>query len=99
MDKLIVAGHSFGGATAIKAGWEDDRVKCVLTLDPWLLPIQKTIDSPTYKGLDKDLKVLIINSEGFTAFNTEKHLEALDTLAKGVEQHESISILHSGHAH
>jgi cephalosporin-C deacetylase-like acetyl esterase len=39
MDKLIVSGHSFGGATAIKTGWEDNRVKCVLTMDPWLLPI------------------------------------------------------------
>ena len=30
-DKLIVVGHSFGGATALKTGWVDKRVKCVLT--------------------------------------------------------------------
>lgn len=45
MDKLIVAGHSFGGATAIKTGWEDNRVKCVLTMDPWLLPLKKTLEN------------------------------------------------------
>ena len=97
MDKLIVAGHSFGGATAIKTAWEDKRVKCVLTMDPWLLPIKKTIESQTYKGFDKDVKVLIINSEGFIAVDHEKHLKGLEKLAKGVEEHESLSILHSGH--
>jgi len=45
MDKLIVAGHSFGGAIAIKTGWEDTRVKCVLTMDPWLLPLKKTLEN------------------------------------------------------
>ena len=70
MDKLIVAGHSFGGATALKTGWEDKRIKCILTMDPWLLPIKKTIENPKYKGFNKDLNILIINSEGFTAVNT-----------------------------
>ena len=99
MDKLIVAGHSFGGATAIKTGLKDRRVKCVLTMDPWFLPIKKTIENPQFKGFGKDFKFLIINSEDFTAVNHEKHLEALDTVAKGVSQHESISILESGHQH
>jgi platelet-activating factor acetylhydrolase len=97
MDKLIVAGHSFGGATAIKTGWEDKRVKCVLTMDPWLLPIKKTIEDKSYKGFNKDLKLQIINSEGFIAADYDKNLAGLQTLAKGVVDHESISILHSGH--
>jgi pimeloyl-ACP methyl ester carboxylesterase len=40
LDKLIVAGHSFGGVTAIGASEYDKRVKACLTLDPWLLPIK-----------------------------------------------------------
>ena len=43
LEKIIVGGHSFGGATALKTGWVDKRVNCVLTLDPWMLPIHKEI--------------------------------------------------------
>ena len=35
MNKLIVAGDSMGGATALAAGDEDARIKAVLTHDPW----------------------------------------------------------------
>ena len=41
--KLVVAGHSMGGATALRVGHSDDRVKCTLTHDPWLTPIHKEI--------------------------------------------------------
>ena len=30
LEKLIVGGHSFGGATATAVAEEDDRVKCIL---------------------------------------------------------------------
>ena len=37
LDKLIVAGHSFGGMTAIDTTkLEPERVKVCLTMDPWL---------------------------------------------------------------
>ena len=39
MNKLIVCGYSMGGATAINCGWNDKRIKCILTFDPWLTPI------------------------------------------------------------
>ena len=35
LDKLIVAGHSMGGATALSAGDVDARIKAVLVHDPW----------------------------------------------------------------
>lgn len=34
-DKLVVAGHSMGGATALRVGEADDRISAVLTHDPW----------------------------------------------------------------
>ena len=36
LSKLIVGGHSFGGMTAVYTAREDERVKLVGTLDPWL---------------------------------------------------------------
>lgn len=33
-DSIIVAGHSMGGATALKVGESDPRIKVVLTHDP-----------------------------------------------------------------
>jgi len=42
-EKLIAAGHSFGGGTAVGVAFKDERVKCVMTLDPWLFPIHKDI--------------------------------------------------------
>lgn len=32
---VIVGGHSTGGASALKVGENDNRVKVVLTHDPW----------------------------------------------------------------
>lgn len=36
-DKIVTAGHSFGGITAIRAAQTDGRVKAVLAFDPWML--------------------------------------------------------------
>lgn len=40
MSKLIMSGHSFGGGTAIAVAEADSRVKCVLTHDPWMWPLE-----------------------------------------------------------
>ena len=41
-----VFGHSYGGATSIMVGAEDERVKAVIALDGWMVPIpEKTIDA------------------------------------------------------
>ena len=47
---LYLMGHSFGGSTVLLASSLDTRVKAVLALDPWMLPLAKqkfTIDKPT----------------------------------------------------
>jgi len=43
-DKIIMSGHSFGGATALLVGNSDPRIKAVLTHDPWLFPISPDLD-------------------------------------------------------
>lgn len=43
LDKAVVVGHSFGGATALAAGVNDKRIKAICTHDPWLYPIHKDI--------------------------------------------------------
>jgi predicted dienelactone hydrolase len=37
--KIILAGHSFGGNTALRIGEQDKRIKTILTLDPWIYPL------------------------------------------------------------
>ena len=47
---LFLLGHSFGGSSAMLAASQDPRVKCVLTLDPWMFPASKqefSISTPT----------------------------------------------------
>ena len=39
-----MGGHSYGGVTALKTAMEDDRVKAVVTLDPWLFPVFPEIE-------------------------------------------------------
>jgi thioesterase domain-containing protein len=39
----VLMGHSYGGGTAIEAAFnlkEDRTIKCVVALDPWLLPLK-----------------------------------------------------------
>jgi len=43
-NKVIVAGHSMGGATAIKVGDSDDRISVVLTHDPYPGIVDEYID-------------------------------------------------------
>ena len=70
LEKLTVAGHSMGGGTAIKTAWNDKRVKCVLTHDPWLSPLRDEINDPRgfKKKFSADQSLLILNSEGFINF-------------------------------
>ena len=40
-NNLFLMGHSFGGATVLLASSKDSRVKGVLALDPWMLPLAR----------------------------------------------------------
>ena len=43
-----------GGATALRVGENDKRVKCILIQDPWLFPINKEIYDKSFNGFTKD---------------------------------------------
>ena len=45
MDKLVMSGHSLGGATAMAVGEKEDKVKLILALDPFGTIFQETIGS------------------------------------------------------
>ena len=38
LKNIVVAGHSFGGITALGAACADQRVKAAVSLDPWFFP-------------------------------------------------------------
>lgn len=71
---IAMAGHSFGGATSIFASQQDERIKAVLALDPWMFPF-----SPDFFASQqaRGLPILVINSE---FFQCKKSLEMLSTL-------------------
>ena len=43
MSNLTVIGHGLGATTAVSIGSKDERVKKIVTLDPWLTPIKEEI--------------------------------------------------------
>lgn len=47
LDKIVMCGHSLGGATALGVGEQEDRVKLVLSLDPHGNILKDTIGSWT----------------------------------------------------
>uniref|UniRef100_A0A8C0RE06 Platelet-activating factor acetylhydrolase n=1 Tax=Canis lupus familiaris TaxID=9615 RepID=A0A8C0RE06_CANLF len=58
-DKIAVIGHSFGGATVLQALSEDQRFRCGIALDAWMLPL----DDAIYSRIPQPL--FFINSERF----------------------------------
>jgi len=64
LDKLIMAGQSMGGATAIAASNEDPRIRCCLTMDPWLAPFREVLEQGTLNNFKQEA-IMMINSEKF----------------------------------
>uniref|UniRef100_A0A673T6J6 Platelet-activating factor acetylhydrolase n=1 Tax=Suricata suricatta TaxID=37032 RepID=A0A673T6J6_SURSU len=58
-NKLAVIGHSFGGATVIQTLSEDQRFRCGIALDAWMLPLGDEVYSRVPQPL------FFINSERF----------------------------------
>ncbi|KAF6115540.1 phospholipase A2 group VII [Phyllostomus discolor] len=58
-NKIAVIGHSFGGATVIQALHDDQRFRCGIALDAWMLPM----DEKVYSRFSQPL--FFINSERF----------------------------------
>ena len=67
MSKLVMAGHSFGGSTAFKVGSIDKRVKVVLGMDSFMLPIKKEILDKKMK-FQKDQSICMLNSGSYNAY-------------------------------
>ena len=51
VDDVVAAGHSLGGATALLVGESDTRIKAVVTLDPWLVPLMEMIEQKKFTNL------------------------------------------------
>jgi len=49
LDKIIVAGHSFGAITAIHSSLSEYRIAGVISLDPWFFPVHKQVEKRRYK--------------------------------------------------
>lgn len=57
--RVVIAGHSFGAATAFYAAHKDHRISAAITMDPWMFPLPRPFDT------DRQIPLLIINSENF----------------------------------
>jgi len=76
MDKLTIMGHGFGATTAIATASKDNRIKYVVTFDPYLVPLKDEILSKTIMVSQPHCS---INSEIFHA-NAEGNWDLLDFL-------------------
>jgi platelet-activating factor acetylhydrolase len=77
-DSVIIAGHSFGGATAIRVSQCMDIFKCVLAYDPYMFPIESTILNEPKRSVP----TFISNSANF---QWEESLESILTYLKVME--------------
>lgn len=77
LESVHVAGHSFGGATAISLAHVDKRLDSVVLLDTWMEPLAEDVKT----GLGARTPVLHIISEQF--YQWESHMEDMKQLARG----------------
>lgn len=63
VDKIVAAGHSFGGMTALRASLADGRVKAVVTYDPWLYVYESDL---THNQFKVERPLFSIQTEYFT---------------------------------
>ena len=100
---FIIGGHSFGGGTALKVGDSDPRVKAVLTMDPWMLPLKKLVEAKLLKNLTEK-PLFVLNSSSFNPGITHYDHKALqDTLFTENEKTDNLEnillINNSTHQH
>jgi hypothetical protein len=92
-----------GGGTAIKTAWNDKRVKCVLTHDPWLSPLRDEIFDPRgfKKKFEQDQSLLILNSIGFIDHFKDYYdlKETSDRIAARCKKFDEITVLDCSHEH
>lgn len=65
--KLTVIGHSYGGSTAVELAKKDERIKHIVLLDPWLLPVkEETLQQGFKNGVG-----LLLQSESWDGKNPQ----------------------------
>lgn len=47
MGRLTIMGHGFGATTAIVAASKDNRIRYIVSYDPWIAPLKDEILSKT----------------------------------------------------
>ena len=71
LSKLVVAGHSFGGITAVGTTCADRRVKACIGLDPWFFPHYKELNAGKFAVKSADQHVCLIMTETFPVYRTD----------------------------
>ena len=79
-NSIVVAGHSFGGTTAIRTSINlNEQVKAVLTFDPWIYPYDE-------EALNGNMRVsaplVAVNTEYFHHITTFEVWKAIDCVFK-----------------
>jgi len=98
LNKIIVSGHSAGGATALQVGHDDARIAAVLCHDPWQDALGGLENF--YQNLgDKPIHVAQTCVFLETVTKDSTFLRDLQSKHSNPEQFESIVIDKTAHAH
>ncbi|TNM95196.1 platelet-activating factor acetylhydrolase isoform X1 [Takifugu flavidus] len=71
--RIAIVGHSFGGATVVKALSKEERFKCGIALDAWMFPLE----DETFPRVKQPL--FFINSEKFQWAGNISRMRKLDS--------------------
>ena len=100
MSKLVLGGHSFGAMTAIQTARVDNRVKALMTMDPWLYVPHKLILSGEYK---LNVPFFAVSSQSFHPFCAQfyESWKSLKSLFENSEdpRKEHVVVNNTGHLH
>ncbi|RKP09017.1 platelet-activating factor acetylhydrolase, isoform II-domain-containing protein [Thamnocephalis sphaerospora] len=90
LDRAVMAGHSFGAATAIEALHETDApYRCGIALDTWMFPIAKRNDDDNVNAVTKPTPapILAINSHRFTRW-PQNYVPQRENMARWHQQQQ-----------
>lgn len=91
--RVGIAGHSFGGATAVLTARKDHRIKAVVALDGWFVPLALE-DSEARLGVP----FLYMGQERWKAWNEKRHRHFLDLIIEQSGEHAfHLSVKRSRH--
>ncbi len=87
LERPVMTGHSFGGATTLLTLGKDSRFEAGIALDAWLFPIrdENDLDSKVTQS------VMFINTESFL---NEDNLRKMETFANSTENEHAERVCH-----